>query len=190
MPVPRPWRASVSQQPVLSAELLDRLPEVRQKLTVAVRRTCPPWLAAQAEDLVQAAMVKIVDLAARSAEPQEITAAYLWRVAYCAVVDEIRRQRRRREVPLLGEADGAVEPPAATPGPERRAGSSAIGRAIVECLARLLPGRRQAVTLHLLGHTVSETARLLGWSGKRADNNVYRGLSDLRGCLAGKGVTP
>jgi RNA polymerase sigma-70 factor (ECF subfamily) len=179
----------VSEERALSAEFLDRLPEIEQRLIVAVRRTCPSWLAAQADDLVQAAMIKVVEKARRNAEAPEVTPAFLWRVAYCAVVDEIRRHRRRREVPLAGEADGAPEPPATAPGPDRCADSHAIGVAIAGCLKRMLPERRQAVTLHLLGHSVPEIARLLGWSVKRADNSVYRGMSDLRRGLAEKGIT-
>lgn len=174
----------------LPAHLLERLPEIQRTLTAAVRRTCPPWIAAQVDDLVQAATIKVLDRARRSAGPQDLTAAYLWRVGYCSVVDEIRRSRRRREVPLSGEVDGGLDPPAPGPGPERHADSRAIGAAIAECLQGMLPERRQAVTLHLLGHTVPEVARLLGWNGKRADNTVYRGLADLRNALAERGITP
>jgi RNA polymerase sigma-70 factor, ECF subfamily len=46
------------------------------------------------------------------------------------------------------------------------------------------------VTLYLQGHTVPETARILGWDAKRAENLVYRGLADLRQCLMGKGHRP
>jgi RNA polymerase sigma-70 factor (ECF subfamily) len=46
------------------------------------------------------------------------------------------------------------------------------------------------VTLYLQGHTVPETARVLDWPAKRADNLVYRGLADLRQCLLAKGLRP
>ncbi len=181
---------SLPEHGALPAELLERLPEVERQLVAAVRRCCPPWLAAHADDLVQEAMIKVVERARRRPGAPEVASAYLWRVAYSALVDEIRRHRRRREVPLAGEADGVPELPASEPGPEREAGSRAIGVAIAECLHGMLPERRQAVTLHLLGHTVPEVAKLLGWSQKRADNAVYRGLADLRCALADRGVTP
>ena len=36
--------------------------------------------------------------------------------------------------------------------------------------------------------TDEEVGRLLGWAAKRAENLVYRGMADLRGCLGGKGI--
>jgi DNA-directed RNA polymerase specialized sigma24 family protein len=53
-----------------------------------------------------------------------------------------------------------------------------------------MPTRRTAVTLHLLGCPVPEVARRLGCGEKSADNRVYRGMNDLRQCLAAKGLAP
>ena len=85
------------------------------------------------------------------------------------------------------EAEAMIEP---TPDPERAAGSRRAGEGIRGCLRRLAPDRRVAVVLHLQGHTVREVAEMLGWNAKRADNLVYRGLSDLRKCLTAKGIEP
>ena len=35
-----------------------------------------------------------------------------------------------------------------------------------------------------------EAAGILDWSAKRVENLVYRGLADLRDCLAAKGFKP
>ena len=72
--------------------------------------------------------------------------------------------------------------------PERCAAGREVGRAIRGCLAKLVTPRRLAVTLHLQGHSVPEAAKLLGWGTKRAENLIYRGLVDLRGCLSSAGV--
>jgi len=181
---------SVAEEPAVPPQILARLPEIEQKLAAAVRSCCPRWLATQADDLVQGAMIKVVERSRRNPLSSEVTPGYLWRVAYCAVVDEIRRHRRRREVPMSDDADGVPEPPNPAPGPDRHADSRAIGAAIAVCLRDMLPERRQAVTLHLLGHTVPEIARLLGWNPKRAENSVYRGLADLRSHLTERGITP
>ncbi len=160
-------------------------------LGAAVRRSCPHWLAADADDIVQAAVVKIVEVLARGEADVSLGSSYLWRVAHSCLVDEIRRRRRRPEVTL----DEATAPeqrshPSAPVDPERRAASAGLAAAIRACLRGLREERRQAVNLYLLGHTVPEIARLAGWATKQADNLVYRGLADLRRCLAGKGVAP
>jgi RNA polymerase sigma-70 factor (ECF subfamily) len=74
--------------------------------------------------------------------------------------------------------------------PEDATRAREIGRGIRACLAAISDDRRVALTLRLLGHSVPEAARQLGWPGKRVENLVYRGLSDLRACLERKGLKP
>jgi RNA polymerase sigma-70 factor (ECF subfamily) len=146
---------------------------IRQVLIRAVQRHCPAPLAAHREDLVQMALVRLLERA-----PGEETAArgtsYLWRVAYTVVIDEIRRFRRqqRQAGQLSKDEPGA-------PGPEARS-------EMLDCLAGLQDRRRTAVTLHLQGFRTAEVAAALGWTEKQAENLVYRGLADLRACLEGE----
>ena len=173
----------------LNPRLEDDLAAVRAALNRAVARVCPYWLADQADDLVQVALMRVMDVSRRAEGQIQFTSFYLRKAAYSAVVDEIRRRRRRQEV-SLDEGDAAPMLPSAGSNPEQRQAGREIGRAIRACLERLVAPRRLAATLHLQGHTVPEVCRLMGWSEKRAENLVYRGLADLRQCLAGKGVTP
>lgn len=153
----------------------------------AVARVCPPWLADRADDLVQVALLRIYEVQRRSEGKAELSSFYLKKAAYSAVVDEIRRRRRRQEVSL--EEEGPEGQTASSqPDPERASAGAEIGRAIRDCLGSLVRPRRLAVTLYLEGHRVAEAARLLGWSAKKAENLVYRGLADLRGCLEAKGL--
>jgi RNA polymerase sigma-70 factor (ECF subfamily) len=160
---------------------------LRNQLRDHVSRFCPRWLEEQADDITQIAWLRLHEFQTRNERNRDPGASLLARVAYCAVVDGIRRHRRRKEVPV-GADQASV--PTAGPGPAERAAAEEIGRAIRTCLARLLPNRRLAVTLYLQGHTGPETASVLGWSLKRAENMIFRGLADLRGCLARRGVTP
>lgn len=166
---------------------------IRAGLVRAVQRICPPWLASRSEDLVQVAMMRVLDIQRRSEGNAQFSPSYLRKVAYSALVDEIRRWRRRKEAPLEtddGGIDPAVEQAAGAPDPEERSGGREIGGAIRDCLRRMVDARRSAVVLHLQGHSVPEIGKLMGWPGKRADNLVYRGMNDLRECLESKGVTP
>lgn len=166
---------------------------IRGDLVRAVTRICPPWLASRSEDLVQVALMRVLEVQRRSEGNNRLSSSYLRKVAYSALIDEIRRWRRRKEVPLETE-DGGVDPAAerasGNPDPEERSGGREIGEAIRDCLGRMVGPRRSAVVLHLQGHSVPEIGRLLGWDGKKADNLVYRGMSDLRDCLGSKGVRP
>ena len=74
--------------------------------------------------------------------------------------------------------------------PARAARAREIGGAIENCLGRMLENRRRAVALYLQGHSVPETGAFLGWNLKRADNMVFRGMEDLRRCLAERRITP
>lgn len=164
------------------------LAAVRSQLAKAVARVCPSWLADRRDDIVQSALIRVSGIVSREGNAP-VAASYLWKAAYTATVDEIRRARRRRES-ALDELPGSDLHAPAHIGPDRRVASRETAAAIRACLAGLIRDRRLAVTLHLQGHTIPECGRLLGWDAKRAENLAYRGLHDLRSCLEQKGVTP
>jgi RNA polymerase sigma-70 factor (ECF subfamily) len=164
--------------------------ELRAELARSVRSICPRWLADRWDDLVQTALLKIMELRRRSEQERELSSFYLKRVAYSALVDEIRRLQRRRESPLQDEEGEPLPLAAETPGPERLSEAREMGAGIQDCLAALLRQRRLAVTLYLQEVSAVDAARLLGWDRKLTQNLVYRGLADLRRCLAAKGFHP
>ena len=164
------------------------LETIRSSLMGAVRRHCPRYLLADAEDLVQLAMLKVLAAKPPSEGKALPPSSYLWRVANSVVIDEIRSRSRRRELAL--DDQSMPEPPSPQPGPERLASSRRLGGFMNDCLQGLVSDRRRAVVLRLQGHRVAEVGRLLGWSAKRAENLVYRALADLRTCLTEKGVAP
>lgn len=171
----------------------DEHERLRAELVRAVSRICPAWLASRADDLVQVALLRVLEVRRKSEANSQISSSYLRKAAYSALIDEIRRCRRRREVALEtedGKIDPAAEPRAAHPDPEQRCAGHEVGQAIRDCLARIVRPRRLAVALHLQGHSVPEVGKLMGWPAKKADNLVYRGLADLRECLGSKGVRP
>ena len=141
----------------------------------AVRRHCPSDLASMREDLVQVAILKLVENRAHE-ENSEPRASYLRRIAFTVVIDELRK--RRRGAAYLQQ----------TVDLELRTASPEIGLAIRECLRRLSADRRVVVTLYLQGSRLAETARALGWVEKRAENLLYRGLQELRLCLGPGGA--
>jgi RNA polymerase sigma-70 factor (ECF subfamily) len=162
---------------------------LRSRITSAVRRTCPPWLSSQAEDIVQNVIVRLIQAEKKREGNPGYSAMYLEKAAHGATVDEIRRRCRRKEQAIEDPRimDRATDP---TADPERRTTGAEIGQAIRDCLTRLVRPRRLAVTLYLQGCTVPEAGRRRGWTTKRAENLVYRGLADLRQCLARKGLEP
>jgi len=165
--------------------------ELREDLERVIARICPAWLNAQRDDVVQAAVMRVIQLIENRSSNEgnrPFPASYLYKVAYSALIDEIRRARRRRETDLEDAADFRIAVPSHDP--ERTAASMEIGRGIQACLARMKRDRRLAVTLYLQGHTVIEAARILEWPVKRTENLVYRGLADLRACLTSKGMRP
>lgn len=172
------------------AESEDRYERLRRDLSRAVARVCPGWLADRRDDLVQVAVMRVMEIERKSEGDRELKTSYLYRVAYTTLVDEIRRHRRRSEVALEEETGAPVDGMTATNDPERTAAASEIGRGIRDCLKGLLAERRMAVALRLSGHSVPEAARLLGWTAKRTENLVYRGLADLRDCLEARGLSP
>ena len=151
-------------------------------LRLAVARACPRDLATQREDLVQSALLRVLERERANEQNQVRTASYLWRVAFSVTADELRRRRSeagRAQGPEMHE-DTADQGPA--PAPE-------LGLGIRECLGRLAEARRLAVLLHLQGFRAEEATRILHWNVKRVQNLTYRGLADLRLCLERKGLS-
>lgn len=157
---------------------------IRGVLVDAVTRACPSWLVSEREDIVHDAMTRLA-VALRDAE---LTAprAYVAKAAYHAVVDAIRRSRRRRELAAL-DPEVAVDERASA---EAQAERGRVATAVRACLERTVPNRRAAVLLYLEGRGPGEVATMLGSSRKQADNAIHRGLADLRACLRSKGVEP
>jgi RNA polymerase sigma-70 factor (ECF subfamily) len=160
--------------------------QIRAKLVISVRRVCPRWLSDRADDIVQDAMIRVLDWQKKNEDLEAPPSSYLWKVAYSATVDEIRRARRRRENPVemeILEKQGPVD----EQGPLQAAVSDDLAQALGGCLGRLRENRRLIVGFHLLGHTLAESEELSGWDGKKVQNLLYRGLADLRQCLSAKG---
>jgi RNA polymerase sigma-70 factor (ECF subfamily) len=181
-------------EPRPSPEAESRWTAMRATLARAVRRQCPAWLSANAEDIAHAALIKVMASSAAAEGERSLSSFYLWSVAHSALVDEIRRRQRRPEVALhavngSGEEYQVAEPQA--PGdPEGDLSFQELGRAVRECLMAMKTDRRLAVGLYLQGHSVPDAAALLEWPVKRTENLVYRGLAELRQCLLAKGHTP
>lgn len=186
----------------------DEYRRLRRRLVRAVRKVCPNWLASQSDDLVQDALISLMrrDQTRRdraqdpprgtpgedpgknpSEENQKLSQSYLMRTAYNKVVDEIRRRRVRREVPIEDEESEEPSFPEPGPDPDRELRRRQTGEAIQDCLETLIRPRRLAVTLYLHGHRAKQIARRLGWATKRTENLIFRGRQDLQDCLEEKG---
>jgi RNA polymerase sigma factor (sigma-70 family) len=161
------------------------IPETRRLLVAAVRRSCPAWLADQAEDIVQTALVQLLDMQRRGGGNPAWSPSYVRKVAYHATVDEIRRRFRRKETPLEEESL-----PTTAGHADERARALEIHSGIRSCLGHMLAPRRLAVVCYLEGYSVPEAARFLGWTVKKVEHLVLRGLRDLRECLSEKGLKP
>jgi len=154
----------------------------------AVRRSCPPFLASQADDIAQEVLIRLLRIIEKTEGNVEFSSMYLMKAAHGVAVDEIRRRCRRRE--QTGMENHMLDNPATQPDPERKTIARSLGREIRRCLEGIVPSRRVAVTLHLLGCPVPEVSRRLRCSEKSADNRVYRGMKNLRDCLTARGITP
>ncbi|MCU0224378.1 MAG: sigma-70 family RNA polymerase sigma factor [Acidobacteria bacterium] len=159
---------------------------LQAQLERAVVRLCPRWLASERDDLVQASLLRVLETLSRRSpdDTRELNTTYLWSAAYSAVLDELRRIRRRPR--LVHDEEAAARPAAG--GPHDRLEARELARHVRDCLAGIDDARRHAVQLRLAGFGHEEIAALLGGPLRRASNLVFRGMDDLRSCLRGKGV--
>jgi RNA polymerase sigma-70 factor (ECF subfamily) len=160
---------------------------VRSDVVRAVRKVCPSWLADHADDFAQVVTTRILGRMKATGGQVEFSQGYLYRAAYSAVVDEIRKRRRLREVSV--EEVGESVMPTSRHGSESVLARLELRDALLQCLARLIVVRRRAVMLHLQGHSVADISALLECDRRRAENLTYRGLADVRACLAAQGLS-
>jgi len=160
-------------------------PETHERLTHAVARVCPASMFDERDDFVQMSAIRIL----RSPNPATLSTAFLKRVAYTVIVDELRRRRRRNEVAMSPSMPDRIANKAGL-SPESHARGAQLGEILVRALSTLNDDRRRAVTLYLQGHTIPEAARLLSWPKKRVSNAVYRGLEQVRQRLLELGIHP
>jgi RNA polymerase sigma-70 factor (ECF subfamily) len=145
-------------------------------------------LSADADDIVQVALLRIMRIREHREGDAPPPASYLRKVAFSAMIDEIRRRRRRLESAVPDHDPDATAHRGHDP--EQDAMAAQIAERLRRCLAALDRPRRIAVTLRLQGHGVSEAARLVGWDYKRMENLVHRGLAEMRKCLTAAGLKP
>ncbi len=158
------------------------------RVRAAVRRSCPRFLAEQADDIAQEVLLRLLKKFKTDEGNPTFSSMYLSKAAHGVTVDEIRRRVRRRE--QTGMDEMMLEERNTVPDPEETTAGRVLGQEIRRCLECIAPARRVAVTLHLLGCSVPEVARRLGCPEKSAYNRVYRGMKNLRDCLAAKGLRP
>jgi RNA polymerase sigma-70 factor (ECF subfamily) len=141
------------------------------------------------DDIAQNVLLKLLRAIEKSEGKRTYSTVYLEKSAHGAVVDEIRRVYRRREESVDPQAT-LESAPAESGDPHRSSSAREIARGIFDCLGRMSPPRRLAVSLYLNGCTVPEAAAHLRWHLKRTESLVYRGLAELRNCLEAKGLKP
>ena len=118
LPRPRPrehfwYRRAVGQPgPAVKALPSQEAERICAVLRRALQRLCPPELLPEREDLVQAALLKLLEIRDRAEQSKPVPASYLWQVAYTTAMDELRRRRRRQNVrePHTEEAGESPSP--------------------------------------------------------------------------------
>ncbi|HLX34743.1 MAG TPA: RNA polymerase sigma factor [Candidatus Limnocylindrales bacterium] len=131
-----------------------------------------------AADLTQDAFVKAYKAYA-SLQKDENARAWLYQIAHRVALDELRRRRIVRMVPLVGEARGAA------PSAEHLSMDVRLSGPLERALARIPPRQREALLLAEL-HDLSgiELAAAMGISHVAARAILTRARQSLRAALA------
>ncbi len=161
---------------------------LRRHIAKVVSRVGPSRLSAERDDIVQTALLRVLKVAEAHEANHPMASSYIWKAAFSATIDEIRRRGRRPETSL--ETGDAVSVPHDGVSPEARAAGLQLGAAIRSCLEKLPADRRRSVVMVLLGHSAREVAARFGWDDKKVGNLIFRGMSALRSCLAAQGLRP
>src|ERR1700730_305934 len=103
---PPPERGSTDSGALHSPRTEDDYGRLRADVARVVAQVCPAWLASHRDDLIQAVLMRVVTAKKQREGTAELSTFYLRKAAHSALVDEIRRWRRRQEVALPAAAEG------------------------------------------------------------------------------------
>src|SRR4051794_18325309 len=79
-------------------EVAERARKLLDGVRRAIRRACPRDLAGLSEDLVQAAVLRVLER--EHVDGQRKAISYAWHAAFSVTIDELRKLRRRRTLTL------------------------------------------------------------------------------------------
>src|SRR5262249_2029804 len=163
-------------------------------LSQTIIRLCPKDMGLEFNDIEQEARLRLWNALQSESEIRN-PASLLYRIAFTATLDALRRVKVKREEQLLlagdEDEDGAAPhafPSDPGPSPELEAERRQLVVKVQSALSRLPDNRRRAVGLYLEGFNSREIADLLGWSEAKARNLIYRGRRDLRTQLCKEGI--
>lgn len=166
-------------------------PEVSRRVRLTVQRCCPTWLHKEREDLIQRAILRLLEKSQKIESKHGFCASYIYQTATSVVIDEVRKRRRieMRTVPQESVDKVQIVEPDSSTSPTHALRMSRLQSALHQCMAKLRKDRRIAVSLKMQGHSYREISRILDWNEKRAQNMTNRGRADLRTCLEKKGLS-
>lgn len=136
---------------------------------------------ALAEDLTADVFVKLLSGLETYTECGLPFSAWIFRVAHNRLIDHLRAQRRRPQLPLESVLDAADHRP------EQEIGVVIDRQTLRMALEQLTPEQRSVIVLRYLHHlTLGETALVLGRSEDSVKKLQHRGLVALRRVLSGR----
>jgi RNA polymerase sigma-70 factor (ECF subfamily) len=156
----------------LEMEALDRL---MTALRPRLHRYCARMVgsAIDGEDVVREALAKAAE-AFPSAGPIARPESWLFRIAHNAALDALRHRKRQAAVRSEVDLTGLVDPLAA-------ADARVAATASLAALLRLPPAQRSSVVLmDVLGHSMAETAEIIGVSLPAVKAALHRARARLR----------
>ena len=156
----------------LEMEALDRL---MTALRPRLHRYCARMVgsAIDGEDVVQEALAKAAE-AFPSAGPIARPESWLFRIAHNSALDALRHRKRQAAVGSDIELSGLADPLAA-------ADARVAATASLAALLRLPPAQRSSVVLmDVLGHSLAETAEIIGISLPAVKAALHRARTRLR----------
>lgn len=143
----------------------------------------------EVDEVLQDVRIRLWKAQTAAESLDRVGASYLLRVVASAVIDHIRRQRRRKETSLDAVLDAESLPTPLQIEPPDLAERQAVARRLDRALGALPENRRAVVQLHLEGYERSEIAGMTGWTEAKVRNLLYRGLDDLRVHLRAEELT-
>jgi RNA polymerase sigma factor (sigma-70 family) len=174
----------MSQERTVSEEFKAILDKFSGSIKASVLRYGLADRGIDPDDVLQEIRIKVWR-SVQSEKKIRSQASYIKSVVNSTLVDCLRRSRRDKKLMQHEVEKTRLEAQGAG---DSLTDAAALKKIIGEAADSLLESRRQVVKMFLLNMSVEEIAVSLNWSQDKARNLLYRGLSDMRKILKGRGI--
>jgi len=157
-----------------------RLQERHQWVSTYVRKKVPAYLRESTDDIIQDAMIKLIN-ADKKSDQMIVNYGYLKQTVMSVMIDHIRKHRNQQKLAegVQSESEATSDDMQRPTNPAELLHHHSILDVIYQHISTFSEERQTALMLDFRGMKIKEIVQLTGFNVSKVRNEIYRGKKDL-----------